>query len=154
MLNLLVVSPGSPSITDILLDLLSRQVRRVRGSSGLALSHVAADEEKAEEDEEEVEEDVEAEVGREALAVARCVGSLEDLGRRHVTRGPADKGHGERRRLLGLARDVARDEGEDEVALGQVELGAVEGDEEADAVAGVGWDAVDDGCADDGGTLF
>lgn len=154
MLNLLVICPDSPGLADVLFNLLGRHVRRVRGSSGLALGHVATDEEEAQEDEEEVEENVEAEVSREALAVAGGVGGLEDLGRCHVTRGPADEGHGQRRRLLSLARHVARYEGEDEVALGQVELGAVEGDEETDAVAGAGWDTVDDGCADDGGTLF
>lgn len=153
MLNLLVLAP-MPLDTSlaILGDLLTGHARRVcSGGGSRALGLVAADNQEPHQNEEKVEDDVEAEVGRKALAVARRVAVLEDLGRRHVARGPADEGHGQGGGFLGLAGDVAGDEGEDEVALGDEELSAVEGDQEADAIGPRRRDAVDYRCADDRG---
>lgn len=140
------------------------------GDGGAALQLVAAGEEDAHDDEQDVEDDVEAEVGGEAVAVARPVGGLEDLGRGHVAGGPADEAHGQGGGLFGLCActlsamdyeseesgartsgDVAGDQGEDQVTLREEELGAVEGDEEADAVALGGLEVVDDGSSDDSG---
>ena len=127
-------------------------VVRVRADVGGPLGGVAAHQQDAQRREDAVEDDVEAKVRREALPVPRRVARLEDLRRRHVAHGPADERQRQRRRLLGLPRDVARDEREDEVALRQEELRAVEGDEQPDARVVRRRDRVDDGGADDGRT--
>lgn len=68
----------------------------------------------------------------EAILIAGGIAILEDLGRCHVTSGPGHKGHSQGGRFLGLASDVAGDEGKDEISFCEVELGAVEGDQETD----------------------
>lgn len=47
----------------------------------------------------------------------------------HVTSSPSHEGDGQRGRLLCLAGNVARDQGKDQVSLGEIELCAVKGDE-------------------------
>lgn len=70
----------------------------------------------------------------------------------HVSRGPREKGDGQGCRLLGLPCDVPGDEGEDEISLGEVELSAVESNEQTHAVRMVRRDAVDDGRSKNGRT--
>lgn len=69
----------------------------------------------------------------EAVLIAGGIAILEDLRCCHVTGGPSHKGHGQGGRFLGLASDVAGNEGKDEVSFREVELGAVEGDQETDS---------------------
>lgn len=86
----------------------------------------------------------------EASPVAGGIAFLEDLGRGHVPGGPCHKGHRQGGRFLGLASDIAGDEGKDEIPLCEVELGAVEGDEETDAGLLGGRNGEDNRGSDDG----
>lgn len=89
----------------------------------------------------------------EASPVAGSIAFLEDLGRGHVPGGPGHKGHGQGGGFLGLASDVAGDEGKYEIPLCEVELGAVEGDEETDAGLLAGCNGVDNRGSNDGRTV-
>lgn len=86
----------------------------------------------------------------EAIFVTGSIALLEDLGRSHIPGGPGHKGHSQGGRFLGLASDVAGDQRKYEIPLCQVELGAVEGDEEADAGLRGGRNGVDNRGSDDG----
>jgi hypothetical protein len=73
-----------------------------------------------------------------------------DLRSGGIAGGPGDEGHCQDCRLLGLSRYVSRDEGEEEVALGENELRAVECDEQTSAGLRCGRDGEDNGCSDNG----
>jgi hypothetical protein len=152
----------------LLRSLLTASVRMRHFSGRLLLQDVSASQQNSKNDKENVEEPVKTEVGGETMLVARRVGLLEDLERvscglrtgkgqaylrgSHVASSPSNKGNGQSSRLLGLAGNVARNEREDQIAFSKVELGAVEGNEQAHTVGMVWWDAVDDCRSDDSRT--
>lgn len=88
-----------------------------------------------------------------ASSVTGGIAFLEDLGRCHVPGGPGHKGHGQGGRFLSLASNVAGDERKYKIPLCEVELGAVEGDEETDAGFSGGRNRVDNRGSDDGRTV-
>jgi hypothetical protein len=87
-----------------------------------------------------VHDDVHQETGKVSWRVFR----LEDLRRDEVANRPAHEHHCHYRTLLGLASNVAGDQRDDHIALSAEELSAVECDEHAARVPGVGLDDEDD----------
>lgn len=81
------------------------------------------------------------------------MGKMADLRRGGVGGGPGDEGHCQDCRLLGLTGHVSRDEREEEIALGEDKLRAVECNEQTCAGLRCGRDGEDDGRSDNGGSI-